>query len=74
MSYPIPLVLIVVLRSRLGDRAGLPGWKKEAWRKQPAGVSLVLPEIRTKDDDEDERGLGHDAWVAEEGKAGRHTY
>src|SRR6202162_931523 len=32
------------------------GWKKDEWRKQATGVSLVPPEKRprTKDDDEDE--------------------
>jgi hypothetical protein len=32
-------------------------WKKDEWRKQATGVSLVPPEKRprTKDDDEDEK-------------------
>jgi hypothetical protein len=41
----------------VGDRGGLPGWKKDEWRKQVVGVSLVPPEKRprTKDEDEDEK-------------------
>ena len=38
------------------DRGGLLGWKKDEWRKQAVGLSLLPPEKRprTKDDDEDE--------------------
>jgi hypothetical protein len=36
----------------VGDRGGLPGWKKNTWRKQGAGLSLVPPEIRTRTKDD----------------------
>jgi hypothetical protein len=43
-------------RHRLGIETGLPGWKRDEWRKQAAEVSLGSPEKRprTKGDDEDE--------------------
>jgi hypothetical protein len=42
--------------SSIGDRGGLLGWKKDEWRKQAVGVSLLPPEKRprTKDDDEED--------------------
>jgi hypothetical protein len=41
--------------SSIGDRGGLLGWKKNEWRKQAVGVSLLSSEKRprTKDDEED---------------------
>ena len=42
--------------SSIGDRGGLLGWKKDEWRKQAVGVSLLPPEKRPrkKNDDEEE--------------------
>jgi hypothetical protein len=50
-------LLLVVSLFSVGGQGGLPGWKKDAWRKLMAGVSLVPPEKR--DDDEGRRRLKH---------------
>jgi hypothetical protein len=50
------IVLVLVLVLGWGIEAGLPGWKRDEWRRQEAEDSLGSPEkrTRTKDDDEDE--------------------
>jgi hypothetical protein len=55
---PIVLVLVLVVvlvlvSSSAADREGLPGWKRDEWRKQPERASLV-PARKTAEDDHDD--------------------
>jgi hypothetical protein len=52
--YVFSALIVLVLVLGWGIEAGLPGWKRDEWRRQEAEGSLGLPEKRTKDDDEDE--------------------
>jgi hypothetical protein len=49
------IVLVLVLVLGWGIEAGLPGWKRDEWRKQAAEGSLWV--TRKTDEDEDDSDM-----------------
>jgi hypothetical protein len=63
-----PIVIVLVLG--WGIEAGLPGWKRDEWRKQAPEGALGSPEKRTRTKDDDDWDMAPNTyqdlpWVAQ---------